>query len=156
EHADLAVAVVRGHEQLAAAAHHADLRVGQGRPVEIALLRLRSQARPAGGNPVETPDVLDLAACEVPPPGAGQVEDASGIEGEGRDRGAAARAALLARIEPLSRHVDLDAEAGRDLELGRCDGGRERRGHRKEPTRPPRGAPARYRASAAVVLPRAR
>src|SRR5205823_14339038 len=61
---------------------------------------------------------LHFAARLIAPPGAPQIERAGRVEGQRGHRRNAARGALLARVESLAGHVDGDAEARRDLDLG--------------------------------------
>ena len=125
EHADAAIAVERADEELAPAprAHH--LRVDQRRAVEVALLGGGREARPAGRDTVHALEVVELAGA-VSPAAPREVKRARGVHGQGGRGGDAAPARTARRLESLARHVHLDGEAGRQLDL------RERRRGREE------------------------
>jgi hypothetical protein len=71
-HAHPAIAIERGHEDLAAAAPAAHLGVVERRAVEVARLGRGGEMGTAGLDAVERRQVVELAAA-VPPPGARQV-----------------------------------------------------------------------------------
>src|SRR2546426_8558230 len=89
EHADLALAIERGHEHVLTA-DGAHLRVRQRWPVEVPRLGGWGQARATDRNPVEGKEVLDLARSEAPS-GPGEIEEAGVVDDERGRRGHAAR-----------------------------------------------------------------
>src|SRR5207247_9094678 len=116
-HADLAIAIVRRDEELASAADARDDGIRQRRTQQIAFLRGRREPGTAERNAIERPQVLDLAATDVPASGAREIERAAPVE---RERGGRRDPAALARaagLEALPAHVDLRRECRRPLQL---------------------------------------
>src|SRR5437660_806418 len=119
QRAHLSLAIEGRYEQLAPAADRAHLRVEQRGAVEISTLDGGAQPGAAGGNSIEGPEVVHLAA-DVSPARAREIEEPGLIERERGRRRDAADTARGVRVESLSRHVDLRSEPLRQLQLGRC------------------------------------
>src|SRR5262249_14341340 len=126
EHADLAIAIERGDEQLATVSDSAHLGIQEGRSVKVARLALAGESGSARRDPEERELVLGLATISAS--ASREIECAVGIEGEGGDGGNSARATTLARIESFTRDVDAHAEAPGYLDFGVGDAGREHEG----------------------------
>src|SRR5262245_57046530 len=127
ERAHTPSAIERRDEEIASAPAAPDLGIDERRPVEVAGLRRRGDARPARGNAIERSQVLVLAAA-VATPRSSQIEYTLVIDHEGTRGGNAAAWGARGRLETLAGDVDAKSEPGREEDV--------RGGHRRPQAQP--------------------